>query len=261
MADNDHPLKLAAIAIAGTLSLVTVIVTQWIIPTQTASLSHHIDLLEESLSKQKLDIEALILKQKELSELLDYEKSSHKKDVNEIRANNERLKIRNFTLEMSNAFALSDPYPIEFHKIQLGAQRDDVLKAYPDNAFIGKGRVLSIQNKEGVFRRVSYISLTPDGPVDSIKFSLDRLGRVLEHQEKIPDIWLQETLIRVLGKPFVVGIDENCYMWRPSDNALVYYMVGADSYEISGFHTYPPGCDVSDEQLSKYKKVRAEEQR
>jgi hypothetical protein len=52
VSESEHPIRIAALAVVGTIGVCSLIVSQWILPAVTASLKYKNELLNEKLSKE-----------------------------------------------------------------------------------------------------------------------------------------------------------------------------------------------------------------
>lgn len=260
MSDSaDHPLKIAALAVVGTITVLSLIVSQWIIPTQTASLNHEITILKEKLAKESEDKDLLKRSGERLSQDLDGQKTQNQKRVDLLAAENKALRDKLFISEKANAFLIGDPYPVGLDKVKVGDPKSKVAESYRGGIVEEKGRTIVVKHAGELFPNVYFRHSSDrktEGKIDSISFDLGTFERIHDSSAKVPDNWLRDSLTKALGEPMLVGQDDKCLLWKSAANELVYYLMQADSFEISGYVTYPPGCYPSKEQVQKQTKAR-----
>lgn len=256
---TDHPLKIAALAVAGTITILSLVVSQWILPTQTASLNHEITILKEKLSKESEEKELLKRSSEKLSQITDEQKTQNQKRLDSFAAENKELKEKLFISEKSNVFLVGDAYPIGLDKVKIGDPMRKVAESYQGASTEEKGRTIVVKHASELFLNVYFRNSSEratDGKIDSIVFDLGTFERIRNSSAKVPKNWLQDSLRKVLGEPLLVGEDDKCLLWKTAANEPVYYLLDADSFQISGYVTYPPGCYPSKEQVQKQKKNR-----
>jgi hypothetical protein len=234
-------------------------VSQWILPTQTASLNHEIAILKEKLSKESEEKESLKRSGEKLSQTIEEQKTQNQKRVDSLSVENKEIKDKLFISEKSNAFLISDAYPIGLDKVKIGDPKSKVAESYR-GANIGEtGRTIIVKHASEVFLTVRFHSSdrSTEGKIDSIQFDLGTFERIRNKSlPEVPKSWLQDSLRKVLGEPLLVGEDDKCLLWKTAANEPVYYLLEADWFEISGYVTYPPGCYPSKEQIQKQTKTR-----
>lgn len=257
---TDHPLKLAALAVVGTITICSVVVSQWILPPQLATLNHEIIILKEKLSKESEEKESLKRSGEKLSQIIEEQKTQNQKQVDSLSAENKKLKDKLFISDKSNAFLIGDAYPMGLDKVKIGDSKSKVAESYQGANIEEKGRTIIVKRASEVFLNVRFrhsSSPRTEGKIDSIDFDLGTFERIRDNSlPKVPESWLQDSLRKALGEPFLIGEDSKCLLWKTAANDPVYYLLEADSFEISGYVTYPPGCYLSKEQLQKQTKPR-----
>lgn len=257
---EEHPLKLAAIAVVGTITVGTLVVTQWIVPTLTASLSHELTLAKEKASATQVEIATIKSEREKLSAAIEDEKSKAQKESVALLAENKVLKEKLFNAEKVNSFLKGDPYPVGLDKIKLGESKDKVLTIYQGANLVETPRSVRIKQTNDLFREIRYnhsARKPGEGKIESIQYDLGTLDRIRDRNlPTVPKNWLAESLAKALGEPDVIGLDNDCLVWKIADNAVVYYVKDTDWFEINGLATYPPACSMTDEQFKEAKKRR-----
>jgi len=261
VSESERSIRLAAAAVVGTVRLCTVLVTQWILPTVTASLNHEIELQKEKISTKDAEISTLKQKGQQLAQSIADEKRKSDQRVSDLTGDVAKLKDDLFLARSANMFLKGDPYPLGFDKVRIGDPLSKINEFYAAKDKTENGKSITIKDASEIFRFVQFrhsSSKNSLGKVDSISFDLGNLGRIVDKSlPRIPKDWLEQSLKRALGEPFVVGTDDNCLLWKTSDNEnVVYHLIGSDLFEVSGYVTYPPGCSVSEDQLKQSKARR-----
>ena len=257
---TEHPVAVCAAAVAGTVTICSLVAYTWVIPTITASLAHSIEVHKEELAtKEKeasiLEKDKAVLKmqtsslQSRIADLTDQlEKLRVEKD-----ASVATLKADLFASQKVNLFTPNDPYPFGLDKIRVGDPVDKIAAAYPFESDAGKSYI-SVKLPNDIFTKVgfSYGRKKTDGKVEAVTFDLGRTLTALHPQlPTIPEGWLEQTLRRTLGDPKVIGPEEDCLVWLPKKpSPIVYYTKGDTRYFISEALA-PGGCYVTDEQREK----------
>jgi hypothetical protein len=253
---TDHPIKVAALAVVGTVTILSLIVSQWIVPTQTASLNHEVTLLKEQLSKQIEETELLKRSAKNISQTVEEQKAQTQRRIDLLVEENKQLKEKLFVSEQSNAFLIGDAYPIGLDRVKIGDPKDKVAELYRGARIDERGKTITVKHVNEVFLSARFHHSSArgtDGRIDSITFDLGTFERIRDSLPRIPKSWLEDSLRKALGEPFQVGEDNKCLLWKTSANEPVYYLLEDDSFVISGYVTYPPGCYPSKEQMQRAK--------
>ena len=170
---------------------------------------------------------------------------------------NNKLKERLFIYQSANMFLMGDPYPVGLDKIKIGDPEEKIRDVYQGDSIKETGRNISVTKIGPVFRAVIYTHSAikkNEGKIDSIRYDLRNIDRIFDKSlPKVPDSWIEGSLRRSLGEPFIVGTDSDCLLWKHSDRELVYYRTKTDWFEISGHSTYPPGCSITSDQVNQKK--------
>lgn len=259
MAENEHPIKLAAIAVVGTLGVCTAVGSQWVLPTMTAHLTHENDLLKQKLEKATEDNNAQrgldAQRLRDLQGQLDAEDAKLMQRSAQISEMEKKL----HALQTLNMFMKGDAYPIGLDQVRLGDPSTKVMDIFKGDQIRENRRALTVVRPGELFRDISFRHSTTketQGKVESIRFSYNALARIIAGAPKLPDGWLESILKKALGDPRVIGEGNDCLLWFMSDKELVYYRLRDDGFQIGGLVAYPAGCWVTDEQLQKYGRKR-----
>ncbi|MES0016157.1 hypothetical protein [Mesorhizobium sp. M0036] len=264
MAETDHPIRAAAIAVGGTIGVMTLLFTGIVLPTMTASRDNKIESLSTEIGTLKENLADIQNKLTAGQRIITDQQSSANEDRNTSKKKEENLKTQIesledqlFIVQQANIFVKGDPYPLGFDQIKLGDSKDKIMELFPSGKVSDSGHTITFENKSApIFRRIRYNHYdqkTPTWTIDSIEFDFDRIGRILDHSPKIPKEWLKNALLKALGEPFVIGLENQCSLWRIDKDSLVYYLEGEDTFQVSGFVTSPGGCSPTDQQVKTMK--------
>lgn len=261
MIEKEHPLKLAALAVVGTMGVCTLVVFQWVLPTMTASSSHEISALKEKLTATNEESAKLRQDAERSFRRTEEEKRRDADRVAALSEENRALRDRLFQSEQANTFMLGDPYPVGIDRVRVGNVKEKIYEVFGHDSITETGRTLAVKRDGDTFRRIHYrhsATRSSAGKIDSIRYELRSIERTIDESlPKIPKEWLEGALRKALGEPYVVGLDNGCLFWKKSDMEGVYYLTKSDWFEVSGFVTYPPGCSISEEQLQAIIKSRS----
>jgi hypothetical protein len=260
----NSSIALAAAAVVGTIGLSTVVVYQWTLPTLTASLSHKIALLEERLSVETEATAELMAHNEALAARMIRERDDHRQQIAQLQDENNNLGRRLFESQIATLFLPGSPYPVGLDIVRIGDPDDKVLEVYAQGDVSAVGKRLVVDGQGDIFLRLVYTHSYSDrtvGLIDSIQYDLANYQRI--GNDTLPDIpegWLEDTLRRTLGEPYIVGVEAECLMWNVKGVGLVYYLGGADRFMISDYVSFPPGCDISEEQMERIEAAQAQEE-
>ncbi|MCK1641220.1 hypothetical protein IVA95_27400 [Bradyrhizobium sp. 157] len=247
---EQHPMRAAGLAMGGTVTLCSLLVFTWILPTQTAALNHEIVLLKEKIAKEVDQASALKRENENLARQLGEQKSGFQRKTEEMNSLITDLKASLFASQKANTFVSGNPYPIGLDRVKIGDAKSRITDSYDKEKVEEGNRRVIIKTGNDLFRFISYnhsSAESTEGRVDGIRFDLaNRKGM------DVPDGWLEASLRKSLGEPYLIGRDDDCLMWKTSTNEVVYHIRNSDWFEVSGYVTYPPGCHVTKEQERKY---------
>lgn len=255
MAEREYPIKTAAVSVAATVGLLTVLVYQWVLPTHTAALSYQNTLLQDQLVVANTDHAASERRSSEQIGALMSELSTRNKDVITMTSEIESLHSRVFELERSNIFSAGVPYPVGLDRVKIGDPIELVSERYVGAKIEVNEYSSMVKESSDIFRLVIYRHSFSDetaGVVDSVDYEIFNVGRIIDDLPRIPEDWLERSLTRSLGEPFVVGRRDDCLLWKYSKEEVVYYLRGSDSFTVSGMVSVPAGCQITDEQMERY---------
>ncbi|MER9450107.1 hypothetical protein [Mesorhizobium sp. M0254] len=264
MAETDHPIRAAAVAVGGTIGVMTLLFTGIVLPTMTASRDNKIESLSTEIGTLKENVTDLLNKisagQRTISDLQaasGQDRNINQKKMDDLNATIATLKDELFFALKANIFVKGDPYPVGLDEIQLGDSIDKVIGMFASGKMSDSGHQFVFEDKSApIFRKIRfkhYDEKAPSWTVDSIDFDYDGIGRILDKSPKIPKEWLKNALVKALGEPFVIGLENQCSVWKVGKDSVVYYLEGEDWFQISGFVTTPGGCSPTDAQVKAIK--------
>ena len=264
MASTEHPLKMAALAVVGTFGVLTAVVTQWVIPTVTASLSHDIDVLKERLAvevqknKDLHDEKIRLLAEVEAGKKdLEAEKSALRPRYTAYAKEIDDLREEISTLRMSNLFTPENPYPLGLDRVRIGDPIDKIDDAYNGKKIDKRNTTITVETAEEPFLMMVFnhsSSKETNGKIVGITYSYQKLKRIIHSNlPRISENWLEDSLLRNFGEPYVVGPENDCLLWKVNQEEIVYYLKGDDDFFVSGLVLIPAGCNVSDEQAKQFR--------
>lgn len=192
---KDHPLVIAAGAVAATIALAVLLVKEVILPTHTASLNNQLSDLPK-LQSEKTKLEANLV---EMQRKLD---------------DTERL----LQLAQNTAlFTVGSPYPAGLGALRVGDSISELERSHPATSID--------RSHEG------YFSVKLDhGAIGSVTYYFDPKlkARLISHikyslssDQEFNDTFLQERLVESLGKP-TANPRSTFYSWKTSLGVSVY---------------------------------------
>jgi hypothetical protein len=156
---RDHPFAIAVITCVGTLTVISTLVSQFIIPTWLQSKDNQIIL-------QKTQIENLEAKLQQLQHRLEDEPKKLKADVERLSGDlqmseAENLKLRHDldSLDPDSLFSADNVYPRGFRGVRIGDRLDMIAKIYSNDADLEENAPLWIEvrfKKPQLFSQVVY---------------------------------------------------------------------------------------------------------
>lgn len=246
MAEGDYPLKIAALAVVGTIGVATIVVTQWVLPTVSASLNYENTVLKAKVSKAEEEKSALKQSGEQELKLHVSEKAEYQKKLDTLTFEAEQLKQQLFALLKANAFSSGIPYPVGLDKVKFGDSIERIYSAYPRDRIKEEGKTLITVSGVGeLFAEIKYVhsyTKATQGSVFGVQYRLNRSDSASRKKLEIPVDWLEQALTKTLGNPRVVGSDDACLFWRVSDLESVYYKKSSDWFHVMSQDTYLAGC-------------------
>jgi len=219
---KDHPVSIAALAIAGTIAVGVLLYKEVILPTHTLSLSNEI----YTLSKERDELKKEKLAQNNLLASLKNE--------------NQALSKQLINMEASNIFITENPYPAGIDQVRIGDKLTKITEIYNKNNFPEASveieddkRYVTVRNANSAFRYITYFinEKKPELTISHISFS----GFSMENESS--DI-LQERIISAFGRPDT-NPHGNLYTWESAFNTTI-FKLHKDSYILME-RGYAPG--------------------
>lgn len=212
---KSNPVVVAAGSAAASVLLCIAIVTQIVIPTQTA----------------KFEIEALKAKEiaRDIQSRLDVEQkhradleqadASLKADVAALTAEVLALESQLLNARLGAMFSQGNPYPVDFGVIRIGAPISKIYEQFAkDQIEVDPHKperlLVKIKDSPFVWVAYSYDKKNPTKKISSISFGLS-------YTKEFPKDFLRNKIIEALGEPWQHP-EENYYRWRDSKGVGIY---------------------------------------
>lgn len=206
---KDHPLVVAAGAVAATIALAILLVKEVILPTHTASLNNQLSSLP-TLQSENAKLEA---KLSEMQRKLD--------------DSQRRLQLAQNT----GMLIVGSPYPTGLGKVRVGDNIAELEKHFaPGSIDKSKEGYVSLRVEHGVIEDATYYF----DETSKAKL-ISHISYRLSYAQKFDDLFLQEKLIEALGKP-TTNPRGSFYSWKTGLRVTVYksssnqYLVMDDSF-------------------------------
>ncbi|QUS39068.1 hypothetical protein RPMA_09650 [Tardiphaga alba] len=257
--EKKHPLQIGIIAVVATITVCSGIFFTWVAPTLTASVNHELTLTKERLSAETERSALHKRAADEIQKRADAQNDASRSQIEQLKGDLASLREKLFVAEMANSLTADNPYPAGIDAVKIGDLKTKVAEEYDPSMIEETGRNVAVKRGGDLFRRVVYRHSSTDktkGIVDDIVFDLSTFERIRDSNlPRIPKGWLESALKRSLGEPMVVGTDSNCLMWKTLRKEVVYFQPDrGDRFSINGLVSYPAGCDITDEQIKRYRK-------
>jgi hypothetical protein len=207
---KSHPVVVATIAAVSAIGVSILIFKEIVIPTQTASLQNEIASLRKQLDLPDGEAAGIRTLRKQV-ETLENSLKQAKADV--------------AIAQLSNLFAIGNPYPIGLGQIKIGDSIEAIEKTYPATSIDRKSAWWSVKGQHAVFDDVTYNfdRNAKDKRVSYILFFMNF---------DAPVELLKTKLVEALGQPSAIGPKEGCYFWK-LDQGLVVRMDRPHSFVLS----------------------------
>lgn len=194
---RNHPIAIAGTVAIAVFGVMVTYFTQVAIPTQTAQLQNEIAALKKQLNIPDEQTAKALTRQ-----------------VSNLEA---ELKIANrkvAELQLTNLFALGNPYPIGLGQIKIGDSFESISKLYPESAIDRKGGWWSVKGQHKAFSQVTYYldRNAKEKRVTHILFHFDL--------DSPPGV-LQAKLVEALGQPSSSGPKKDCVKWKLDQRLFV----------------------------------------
>jgi hypothetical protein len=254
MAEDSHTIRDIVIGAVGAFTVLTTAGFTWVLPTMMAAKDHQIELLQEQ--KDKLTTERdTATKNKEAAVtdalaqkmMADNERQVSDDLRRESLAQKSELEKQLFASSLVNTFSTNNPYPVGIDRVRLGDNTDKIAQVYGTEKLKVEKAFTSVILDDGLFLRVTY-HRRPDGVINGIAYSTNALRRISKRMPRLPDDWLSTSLVRTLGEPVIIGSNDDCQMWRPSHDVIVFMLKGDDLFYLGDYTALPAGCDITEEQ-------------
>jgi hypothetical protein len=252
----------AATAVVATIGLGVLLVKEIVLPAHVGSITHGATIEKRELN-EKLEAErkAVAATQAEITKL-QTEVASLKRMGDDRSIEVAKIKARLFAAEQSGVFSMGNPYPIGIDRVKLGDGQASIERSYAEWKMTRRTGAIDLvaDSSLHLFSKVSF-GWNPEKDNDvihSVHFSFSSHDRIRRSQPAVPEGWLREALIRVLGRGVTVGTDDNCMTWimkerAKDDRILVYHADNATDFWVITTKSYPANCPTSTKQAELLK--------
>lgn len=176
---KDHPIVVAAMAVAGTIALGVLLVKEVILPTHTAALTNEV----ASLSAEASSLRA--------------SKADTDDELAKLQTQVAELDRKLAQAQHANLFTFGSPYPVGVGQVRVGDPISSLTTIYPAT-LIDKNEIgyWSVNNQHKVFNSIVYYydEKLPKNPITHIMFSVT-------YPVTVDDTFLQSKLVEALGAP------------------------------------------------------------
>ncbi|KFZ39140.1 hypothetical protein HR45_01710 [Shewanella mangrovi] len=203
---KDHPISIAAVAVAATIGLCILIGKEIVLPTYTASLNNTIELLKNEKNKIETEKKSIENKAEALTKKLGESDSTNKDLLKKLEQ-----------AQYGNLFSNGDPYPVGLGSVRIGDPAKSILKIYPKASIdVDKKGFITIKNQHQLFNDIVYYVNEDDKnlPITHIMYRIN-------YTTKIDDNFLQKKLIDSFGLPEEWEWD-NYYSWQTKSKLIIY---------------------------------------
>lgn len=217
---KSSPVIVAGGTAAATILLGIAVVTQVIVPTQTAKIE-----IESLKAKDQLRTSLDTIRRLE-SQVAALEKKSKENDSQLKKLASDLLVAREGAM-----FSGGNPYPVGLGLVRVGDEFAAIERAYPGRRFEldSKAGTLEVELEDSPFKHVSY-GFLPNDP----RRRIVQVSYLLDYNRGYPDGFLRGRIVEALGSSFENPEDDK-YRWRVSDGSRAYllgetYIVLASGY-------------------------------
>lgn len=214
---KNNPLVVAAGTAAATILLCIAVVTEVVIPTQTAKLENEALKAREEVRQLRDSVASQQARGKKTDSELAALKREHEKLLKDLKA-----------ARAGNLFTQGSPYPVGLSSVRVGMSVDAVFSTYPkDQIEIDKETptTVRVSLKGSPFASVWYMygKNDPKRIIDNISFNLG-------YGHGYPESFLVEHLTEALGNPSAHP-EPHYYHWSRI-KGLGVYMLDEESYMV-----------------------------
>ncbi|MGN5537818.1 hypothetical protein [Alcaligenes sp. Lyrl_28] len=228
---HEHPVYVAAVAVAGTIGLSVLLYKEVLLPAQMAARDFKIEELRRGidlLTNQKFDLEQQL---RQAGTLNSATTKKFEEKLNQV--NSELIKTTTTLNEykIGNLFFNGSPYPIEFGKVKVGQSIHLVSQKYPDAQLEKMDGYWSAKVEHPYFSNVAfYFFEKDDNPIYQIRYSA-------RYSTDVGPDFLQNHIELILGDPLAVS--ERHFIWSAQQNLAIYK--DEDHAFVLGKQGQPPG--------------------
>jgi len=231
----EHPVYVAAVAVAGTIGLSVLIYKEVLLPSHLAASQFQIESLERQLSECTSGSAATDNALSECKRAGEQEKEAFESVIKESRSELELAQAQLKELIMGSLFLNSSPYPVTLEDVRAGDPLDVLREKRPSAHPIEKeDGYWSLEVDHPYFQYVTYyFDDKPGSPIYQIYYRAKHLTPVSEN-------FLQTQLVRTLGTP--ISFPKEHYIWLLPHGLLV-YKSEPDAYIVAREGVVPGGWD------------------
>jgi hypothetical protein len=202
---KDHPLVVAAGAVAATIALAVLLVKEVILPTHTASLANQIS----DLQRTKIEKEKLEAKVSDLERQMGYRTAELEKQLSDSKKKISAVEKELAAAQLANLFSSGSPYPAGLTKVRVGDLLSSVKSNFPAEVIdANEVGYLAVATNGNVIESVVYYY---DDRVKTPRIS--HISFTLPFGSKLSEEFLQDKLIESLGQP-TTNPRKSYYSWK-----------------------------------------------
>lgn len=229
---KGHPVVVAAGTAVGTVLLCIAVVTQVVIPTQTARLEIEVLKLKDSTKSLESDLRI----QKGIVAIKDREIKALKGQVKSSEASSARLETELLQTRAGDLLAAGNPYPIGLGQVRIGMSVDQIEKHFSASQIktdVDNPGAIDVAIKTHPFEEVTYL-FSPKEKDKGIRAVAYRLN----YRHKYGDDFLQRKIVEAFGEPtshpkpsyFQWNVDKKTNIYKLDSNG--YMVIAADKVPL-----------------------------
>ena len=149
---KDHPVSIAALAVAGTIAVGVLLYKEVILPTHTLSLQNELSSAENRLARSSQE-----------NIRLNEELSSLKQAIGKLKEENSFLEIKISKIEATNLLSTENPYPPGLDQVRIGDPFKKIKLVYDKKEFPKVSvdikpdkRFVVVNNAHSFFKGITY---------------------------------------------------------------------------------------------------------
>lgn len=229
---KGHPVVVAAGTAVGTILLCIAVVTQVVIPTQTARLEIEVLKLKDSTKS----LESGLRIQKGIVAIKDKEIKALKGQVKSSEVSSARLEAELLQTRAGDLLVAGNPYPIGLSQVRIGMPIDQIRKHFSASQIeidANNPGAIDVKLKNHPFEEVTYL-FSPKEKDKKIRAVAYRLS----YRHKYGDDFIQRKILEAFGEPnshpkpsyFQWNVDKKTNIYKLDSNG--YMVVTADKVPL-----------------------------